>query len=176
MMPKQSETEDLGVRAERTDTMREFEKKELIGSLFCPALTLLWGTLRILLDSSWGAEFTGRGSFRLTTFVAVFIGGILPIIMTLAGKIHTEQYLIKRLITIVIVYVITGFIGLIGYPVIMFPLEMLVYIGAIICQIMKVQNENTSGGERAVLILSDPIVYWTVYWCVFWIIELFLDI
>ena len=154
--------------------MRGFEKKELIGSLFCPVLTLLWGLIRGLVDFSWGAEFTGRGSFRLTAFVAILIGGILPVIMTLAGKIHTEKYLKKRLIIIVIVYVVTGFINQIGYPVILFAYDMLVYIGAIIYQVRRVQNKDTSGGERAVLILSDPIVYWTIYWFVFWLIDLFL--
>ena len=165
------ETEASGVRVERADTMRGFEKKELIGSLFCPALTLLWGTVRILVDLSWGAEFTGRGSFRLTAFVAVLIGGVLPFIITLAGKIHTEQYLKKRLITIVIVYIFNGLIGLIGYPVIMFPLYMFVGIGAVIIQVFKVQNEDTSGGERAVLMLSDPIVYWTIHWFMLYIVK-----
>ncbi|MCH5204750.1 MAG: hypothetical protein J1F03_08365 [Oscillospiraceae bacterium] len=126
-----------------------------------------------MADSSWGAEFTGRGSFRLSYFAAILIGGILPIILTLAGKIHTEQYLKKRLITIVTVYVLTGFVSMIVYPVIMYPLQMLVYIGALIYQFMRVQDEDTSGGERAVIMLSDPIVYWTINHSILCIIRLY---
>lgn len=126
-----------------------------------------------MADSSWGADFTGRGSFRLSYFAAILIGGILPIILTLAGKIHTEQYLKKRLITIVTVYVLTGFVSMIVYTVIMYPLQMLVYIGALIYQFMRVQDEDTSGGERAVIMLSDPIVYWTINHLIFCIIRLY---
>lgn len=126
-----------------------------------------------MADSSWEADFTGRGSFRLSYFAAILIGGILPIILTLAGKIHTEQYLKKRLITIVTVYVLTGFVSMIVYPVIMYPLQMLVYIGALIYQFMRVQDEDTSGGERAVIMLSDPIVYWTINHLILCIIRLY---
>lgn len=151
--------------------MYKFDKKELIGSLCCPILTFLWGSIRSLVDLSWGANFTGKGSFRLTAFVAIVFGGILPFILTLALKIHTEQYLKKRIITIVIVYVANSFIGHIGVPVVMFVFNMLVGIGAVIYQIIKVQDEDTSSGERAVFMLSDPIVYWTVYWFLFYIIN-----
>lgn len=155
--------------------MRGFEKKELIGSLFCPALTLIWGLVRALVDFSWGAEFTGKGSFRLTYFAAILIGGILPIILTLAGKIHTEQYLKKRLIAIVIVYVLTSLVSM-GYAWVLFVFDMLVCIGAIVYQVMRVQDEDTSGGERAVMMLSDPIVYWTIYWFILWFIVLYPDL
>ena len=153
-------------------SMYNFTRKELVGSLCCPALTILWCIIRVLTDLSWGAEFTGKGFFRLTPFIAFFVGGFLPIILTLACKIHTEHYLKKRLILIVIVYVFNGFIGLIGVPVVMFALYMTVGIGAVIYQLLKVQDEDTSGGERAVIMLSDPIVYWTIYHFIFWIIKL----
>ena len=117
-----------------------------------------------MLDLSSGADFTGKGSFRLTALIAILVGGILPVILTLARKIHTEQYLKKRIITIVIVYVANGFIGHIGIPVVSVVLYMLVGVGAVIYQIIKVQDEDTSGGERIVLMLSDPIIYWTLYW------------
>ena len=155
--------------------MQGFTKRELIGSLFCPALTILWGGVRFLVDLTCGLKFTGEGSFRLTAIFAVFIGGILPVILTLTHKIHTEQYLKKRIITIIAVYVANGFIGLFGNGVTMLALYMIVGIGAVLFQILKIQDENTLGKERVVLILSDPIVYWTIYWFIFWFTE-FLEI
>ena len=35
--------------------------------------------------------------------------------------------------------------------------------GAIVYQVLKVQAEETSGGERAILMLSDPGLYWLIY-------------
>lgn len=151
--------------------MREFNRRELIESLFCPALTILWGSVRFFADLACGLKFTGEGSFRLTAIFAVFIGGILPVILTLKHKIHTEQYLKKRIITIIAVYVANSFIGHIGNSVTMFALNMIVGIGAVLFQILKIQDENTLGKERVVLILSDPIVYWTIYWFIFWFTE-----
>lgn len=105
----------------------------------------------------------------MTCFVAILIGGIIPIILTVVFKIHTEEYLKKRLITIAVVYVSFNCIGMIGYQVVMFAMEMVVGVGAILFQVLKVQEESTLGRERVVLMLSDLIVYWTIYWFVFWI-------
>lgn len=151
--------------------MRGFTKRELIGSLFCPALTILWGSVRFLVDLTCGLKFKGEGSFRLAAIFAVIIGGILPIILTLTHSIHTEHYLKKRIITIIVVYVANGFIGLFGNGVTMLALYMIIGIGAVLFQILKIQEENTLGKERLVLILSDPIVYWTIYWFIFWFTE-----
>lgn len=146
--------------------MNAFTKRELIGSLFCPIYTFLWGTGRFLVDISWG--ITGKNSFRLATLTAIFIGGVLPVFLTLTLKIHTEQYLKKRLITIVVIYIANGFIGLIGYPIVMLPMYMIFGVGAIIFQILKVQEKDTLGKERVVLMVSDPIIYWTMYWLLYW--------
>ena len=107
----------------------------------------------------------------MTAIFAIIIGGILPIILTLTHSIHTEHYLKKRIITIIVVYVANGFIGLFGNGVTMLALYMIIGIGAVLFQILKIQEENTLGKERLVLILSDPIVYWTIYWFIFWFTE-----
>lgn len=111
---------------------------------------------------------TGKDTFHIMYIVAFFIGGILPAILTLALGVHTEQYLKKRIIVIVIVYVANNCIGMIGYPVIMIPLYVLVGVGSVVYQVVKVQDEDTSGSERAVLMLSDITVYWLLYYCVYW--------
>lgn len=148
--------------------MANFSRRELIGSLLFPFLTFLWGMVRFVGDLSWGAPFVGSGSFRLSFFPAILVGGILCALLTIGLKIHTERYVKKRIILLIVVYLTNNCIGMIGFPMVMFPLYMLVNIGAIIFQIFKVQDEDTSGYQRAVLMLSDPVVYWLIYWFIFW--------
>lgn len=149
--------------------MSNFSRRELIGSLLCPFLTLFWGTLRFVNDILiLGMGLSGKDTFHIMYIVAFFIGGILPAILTLALGVHTEQYLKKRIIVIVIIYVANNCIGMIGYPVMMIPLYVLVGVGSVVYQVVKVQDEDTSGSERAVLMLSDITVYWLLYYCIYW--------
>lgn len=154
--------------------MNSFSGKQLVGSLFCPCLTLLWGIVRFFGDTITGAMHIEHGSIRMTCIAAMLIGGILSVILTLAIKIHTEDYLKERLFVIAFVYVINGFIGLIGVRLIMFIFYMVFGVGAVIYQVVKVQDADTPGSARAILIISDPILYWTIYWFFFYFIE-FLD-
>lgn len=131
---------------------------ELASSLAVPIMTFLWGLLYI--DRlSWGVEFFSDVAYPL----AIVLGGALPIFLTLKYKIHTEDYLKKRLIFIIVIFIIFSLIGS-GFLKIMwrFFIYILVGVGTIIFEVFKVQEEYTTSGERAVLILSDPIVYWTV--------------
>lgn len=150
--------------------VNNFARKDLIGSLCCPFLTLCWGIIRSIVDFSWGATFIGSGAFRLVCFPAILVGGLLCALLTIGLKIHTERYVKKRIIVIGLVLLANNCIGMIGKPLVMFSLYMLVDIGAIIYQVLKVQDEETLGKERIVMLLSDPIVYWTIYWFIFWFI------
>ena len=161
----------LGNTGRSCVSMNKFDKKKLIGSLCCPILTFLWGSIRSLSDLSWGADFTGKGAFRLTAFIAIIFGGILPVILTLTREIHTERYLKKRLIVIVLVYLVNRINNNITVAVAAFVGYMIVGVGAMMFQILKVQDEDTNGSERAVLMLSDPTVYWTLYWFLLYIIN-----
>ncbi len=151
--------------------MKGFTWAELAMSLCCPLWSFLWGIIRILTDLIGGAEFLGGGLLHMSCVLAILAGGIIPAILTLKMKVHTEDYLKQRLITIAVVYVLNGCIGMIGTPIIMFTLYMLVGVAAVIFQILKVQDNFNTAGERAVLIMSDPIVYWTIYWFLFWVLS-----
>lgn len=135
-----------------------FTLKELVFSLACPALTFLWGAVRFIDDLSWGGRYWVN---FLSYFAAIIIGGLLPAALTLLFGIHTEDYLKERLIVIVIIYLANSFIGKMGTPLIMFIYFMLFGIGAILYQVLKVQDEKLSDIGRVVMIISDPIVYWT---------------
>ncbi len=147
--------------------MKGFTWAELAMSLCCPLLSFLWGILRILTDLMGGADFLGGGLLHMSCVLAILTGGIVPTVLTLTMKVHTEDYLKQRLIIIAVVYVLNGCIGMIGY----FVLYVLVGVIAVIFQILKVQDNFNTAGERTVLIMSDPIIYWTIYWFLFWVLS-----
>ncbi len=144
-----------------------FSTGELIKSLFCPALCIIWAVVRFVGDLTSGvpAWAIGGGCFALSCILSFFIGGVLCTILTLTLKIHTENYLKNRLITIFVVYYINSFIGLyVGVDILKFIYFMIFYIGGIIFQVLKIQTNETTNAQRAVLMLSDPLVYFTIYW------------
>ncbi len=151
--------------------MSDFTKKQLAGSLCCPVLCFLWGLIRSLYDLSWGAEFTGKGIFRMSYLAAVLIGGIISAVLTLGFKIHTEYYLDKRLIVIAAVVVFHGIVSRFMFDsyIILLIMYMVVSAAALVVEFVKIHDVNTDWGERTVLILSDPIIYWTAYWLVLYI-------
>ncbi len=142
--------------------MRNFSKAELAGSLAIPVLTFLWGLTYTINRLSWGAEFLENGSSHLAYPIAMIFGGALPIFLTLKYKIHTEDYLKKRILLIIFIRIVFSLIGMIGKVMPMFIYYMPFGIGAIIFEVFRIQDEGTTGGERAVLMLSDPIIYWTI--------------
>ncbi len=146
--------------------MKRFSGNGLVASLCCPALSLLWGLMRFIYDLSWGADFGGRGIFRISYFFAILIGGFLSAILTLTFDIHTEYYLNKRLLIIIAVYVFHGIVGRFSFEsnIVMLVLYMMVSVVAFVVQFCKVRDVNTDVGEGAILIISDPILYWTIYW------------
>ncbi len=149
--------------------MTGFTNKQLKLSLVFPLLTMGWGVIYSVNDLLWGAYFLKPGIFRISYFIAIIMGGILPIILTLTLRIHTEQYIKNRLIVFAFICVAEGFIGKIGIPLITFIFLMFFDIGAIIYQIVRVQDDDTIISERVILILSDPIVYRAIYWFIFYL-------
>lgn len=143
--------------------MNDFSKKELAGSLAIPILTLLYGLIFTVNCLSWSADFWVKCIYGFAYPLAIILGGALPIFLTLKYKIHTEDYLKKRLIFIIPVFIIYTLLGS-SFLAIMwkFFLYILLGIGSIIFEIFMIQDESTTGGERTVLMLSDPIIYWTL--------------
>ncbi len=146
--------------------MKDFSLKELAGSLAVPILTFLWGLLNVRY-MSWGADFWGENLSGIAYPLAMISGGALPIFLTLKYKIHTEDYLKKRLIFIIPVFIIFNVVA-VSFLALMwkFFLFILLGVGSIIFEIFKVQEEYTTNKERAVLMLSDPVIYWTLEYIV----------
>lgn len=144
--------------------MTKFSKKELAGSLCCPTLTFLWGLFYTLYSLGNGLEFTGRGLFRWSFIGAMAVGGILCAVLTLAFDIHTEYYLDKRLILIAAVFVFHIIISrfMVSSNLFYLVLYLLVGVVAYVVLFVKIRDVNTDPGELTILILSDPVLYWTL--------------
>jgi len=161
--------------------MTSFSKQELLKSLCCPIICILWGVVRLVVDYTSGVSehVIGGGLYGISCFLAIVVGGILPIILILTHKIHIEDCLFKRVIAIVATYIVNGFIGTAGLPTsvdfLLHPMFMLVCVAAIIIQIKLCRNDYTDKRKRAVLILSDPILFCLIYHITFFISVEFLN-
>lgn len=82
----------------------------------------------------------------------------MPIILSLSLKIHTERYMLKRLICCVFFYCLRNL--MMGIRIVVFVFELLIAVLIIVYEIAKIQDEYTTGGERAVIMLSSPIAFW----------------
>lgn len=149
--------------------MNEFTPKELLMSLACPFLSLLWGIFRFL-DAIIGSEtgfagyFSGFGASAVIVLAAIFLGGSLSAFLTFFLKIHTERFLKIRLIIIAATISIIVIFWFAVYNVIL--CEILCAIVGILAATVSIVLSLTraNAAERAVVILSDPVVYMTLFY------------
>lgn len=145
--------------------MSDFTKEELLMSLACPMITFIYGAVQIITDGGVPIIefFIGWGCFRLSYFAAVLVGGLLPAAMTCFGKVHTEHFLKRRLVVIAAVALIVTVIARFGPLALIFDLiSIICAVAAIIYQLRNIHSEAFSHSEHAVLVLSDPIVYFAI--------------
>lgn len=151
----------------------DFTKKELLMSLVCPMLTFIYGAAQIIIymttDEGYFKDFFSSWLcvIDLSYFAAVLIGGLLPAAMTCFGKIHTEHFLKQRLVVIAAIALIVTVVSILGpLALIMDLIGVICAVAAIVYQIRNIHCEAFSNGERAVLMLSDPIVYFTIKYAI----------
>ncbi len=144
--------------------MANFSKRQLICSFICPAICFLWGAVYFFVDLFQGELFKNNRPLDLLYSSAMLFGGIIPALITVIGKVETGSYLKRRGLIIIVVFVAFKAMTIGSLKHIHFYLFIIIGLAAFFYQILRVQDEMTTGGERAVLILSDPIIYWTVYW------------
>lgn len=152
--------------------MPYFTKKELILSLFCPGLTFLWGFYNFVFGLPWGRDLAKVGFWGwldpIIGLAALLIGGVLPIVLTWRKKNRTDRFFIKRIIIIAVVFWINRYgIDALPFEITFFSgfvLYMIVNVTAVLLQYLTVKDEDITKGERAVLVLSDPILWWAVYY------------
>lgn len=143
--------------------MNGYTKSELALSIACCSLTPLWAIAQLVLDIIWGANKGIFISVRLVYPIAALIGGVLPIILTLTLRIHTERYFVKRVVaTVVAVVIIYSVASVLLYSVVYLVYLIGICLAGILYDVLKNQDEATIGRERAVLFLSNPLIYWII--------------
>lgn len=147
------------------------DKSALLQSLIFPVIIIIWGVARTVTDFLYAggiSAFTRLDAlWRYVCFVTI-ICGVIAIIITLAAKVDTSRYFFKRLIGICAMIAIYGVA--MSFATSMLPAVFIGIVG-IAYQILKVQDDNSSKAERAVLMLSDPAIHLTVFWAMQWISE-----
>lgn len=146
--------------------MKSFTRLELICSLVCPVLVIAWSAFGFVSECViHNMEFLGSGAFRISYIIGFVFGGVLPIILTFALQVHTEDYLKKRLIVTAAAVLAANLFGMYSasLSIAVDVFRILIYFAAYIFGILKVQTDYTAGKERAVLMLSDPVLYLGVY-------------
>lgn len=144
--------------------MNGYTKSEFALSIACCSLTLLWAIARFVLDIIWDADNGNYISVRLVYLIAALVGGVLPIILTIALRIHTERYFVKRVaatvVAVVIIYSVAS--QLMRFYVMYLVYQIGICLAGILFDLFKNQDEATIGRERAVLFLSNPLIYWII--------------
>lgn len=144
--------------------MKDFLRIELIKSLFFPGLCALWVIVRFFSELSGGVNFPAGNFCRPISYGSALIFGCgVPVLLTLSRNVHTERYLKKRLIILVVAYVALSLLNLISEPVLYAFYYLFFGVFFVVLQVFKVQEEDTPAAERAVLMLSDPVIYWTMF-------------
>lgn len=147
------------------------DKSALLQSLIFPVIIIIWGVARTVTDFLYAggiSAFTRLDAlWRYVCFVTI-ICGVIAIIITLAAKVDTSRYFFKRLIGICAMIAIYGVA--MSFATSMLPAVFIGIVG-IVYQILKVQDDDSSKAEHAVLMLSDPAIHLTVFWGMQWISE-----
>ena len=146
-------------------------KTALLQSLLFPVLIIIWGIARTVTDFLYAggiSAFTRLDAlWRYVCFGAI-ICSVIAIIITLYGKVDTSRYFLKRLIGTCGLVVLYGVA--MSFSTSMLP-AVFIGIAGIAYQILRVQDDDSSKTERAVLMLSDPAIHLTVFWGIQWVSE-----
>lgn len=144
--------------------MKDFLRIELIKSLIFPGLCALWVIVRSIAEIDGGVNLLAENFCRPISYTAALLFGCgLPVLLTLTRNVHTERYLKKRLIILVVTYVALSFLNLINVQFLFAIYYLFFAVFSVVFQVFKVQEEDTPAAERAVLMLSDPVIYWTIF-------------
>lgn len=144
--------------------MNGYTKSEFALSIACCSLTLLWAAVLFLVDFIADANTGAFLSVRLVYLIAAVLGGVLPIIFTITFRIHTERYFVKRVavtvVTVVVDYSVAG--ALFRFYEMYLVYHIGICLAGILFDLFKNQDEATIGRERAMLFLSNPLIYWII--------------
>ena len=138
--------------------MKNFTIPALIKSLVFPVFTFIYGLISLLgyVTQSWEGFATIN---FLLPLAMMLLGGVLPAFLTFFRDTHTEKYFVDRLRVFAVCYVLWYLIHFIAMSVISSLITFALIGGKLVFEILKVWDGDTTGKERAVMLLSDPMLY-----------------
>lgn len=145
--------------------MKNFTKPELIKSLIMPLFTLVYGAVALVKDNPFGSMvFVGYTAVRSTYFplAMLFFGGLLPVLLTIMSNIHTERYFFKRLCMYGVCFALSFIGGQLTFGILSTLLFITIFGGDVVYELIKVMDEDTSKGERSVILLSDFFIWFCI--------------
>lgn len=141
--------------------MKNFTKPQLIKSLALPAVTLVYSIGLFAGEiSSFCASVSAFDIVRASVLLlAALACGVLPVLLTVLRNIHTERYFFKRLCTFVVCFAaIKLLVNHIPFGIFGSLCHIVIVGGKVVYELLKVQDNETTNGERAVMFFSDIIV------------------
>lgn len=137
----------------------DFTPLDRLKALMIPVFTALYGAYDIIMRIIKGRMVVSGieiVSALIFPLLMILVGGVLPIILTLRFKIHTEDYFIGRAAVIVfgfpLIYAVSARIGYVIYA-----------IWGVVNLLFEVFNKSKyqqlTGGERAVMIMSNTMIW-----------------
>lgn len=148
--------------------MKNFTKLELLKSLAMPIGTFLFGAVALGGEIKSGeVYFTGYAAVRTLYYplAVMLIGGVLPAALTFFCNIHTERYFFKRLCAYGVCYVYLWIGGQFSFGILSTIWHIMTAAGNVVWVLLKVQDEETSGGESAVMFISDFYLWFCLDYC-----------
>lgn len=148
--------------------MRNFTVSQLIKCLMLPLGTFVYGVAvfgEVILYGE--VRFTGYAAVRFFYFplALILLGGVLPVLLTIFRDIHTERYFFKQLCVYVVCYAAIWFVGQMSFGILSTIYHIGIAAGKVVFELLKVQDEETTRGERAVMFLSDFFIWYCIDYC-----------
>lgn len=143
--------------------MTTLPKKNLVLSLIFPAIIFCAGMYYFLKQLPRSLLMRDDPIIHELVFAVIVLGGVLPAVLTIKLNIDTSEYLEVRLKSTALIYIADTFISQRGVNIVVAIFVSVLCAAELFYQLLEIQDDWTTGGERAVLMLSDPIFYYSAY-------------
>lgn len=154
--------------------MKNFTIVQLLKSLAFSVFTFGVAVYALFWEGIFADNVIGYEAVRSFGFpiAMMLFGGVLPAALTIFRNIHTERYFFKKLCAYGICCVLLFVVGQLTFGILSVIMEIAVAAVDIVFVLLKVQDEETTRGEAAVLFLPDLVLWICLDYCLMAFAEL----
>lgn len=143
-------------------------RRKIIGSLAIPVVLFLYSLYKYLSVYLWHNGVGAGAVYRWSYVAAAIVGGVLPIILTLALGIDTSKYIVPRLL------ITFGTMGFISVTEEFVDMTVMSYGGKLLLLIISVsfsavyfyKGRYVKFSEWLVMFISNPVFYYLIYYSI----------